>query len=65
LNIEDSSIKPGKIANIAIVDINPENYYKTGDIISKSKNSAFLNQALRGEIMFTISNGKIMFVNDK
>jgi dihydroorotase len=65
LNIEDSSIKPGKIANISIVDINSEKLYKTGDIISKSKNSAFLNQTLKGEIKFTISNGKIMFVNDK
>ena len=65
LNIEKPSIKPGIIANIAIIDINPENFYKTADIISKSKNSAFINQALKGEIMFTISNGKIMFVNDK
>ena len=65
LNIEDSSIKPGKIANIAIIDIDSENIYKTADIISKSKNSAFLNQVLKGEIMYTISNGKIMFINDK
>ncbi len=65
LNTQDSSLKTGKIANIAIVDINKQNIYKTGSIISKSKNSAFLNQSLKGEIMFTISNGRIMFVNDK
>ena len=64
LNTQDSSLKIGKIANIAIVDINAQNIYKTGSIISKSKNCAFLNQSLKGEIMFTISNGRIMFVND-
>lgn len=65
LNIEDTSIKAGKIANISIIDIDSENIYKTADIVSKSKNSAFLNQALKGEIRYTISNGKIMFINDK
>jgi dihydroorotase len=65
LNIEDTSIKTGKIANVAIVDIESESIYKTSDIISKSKNSTFLNQALKGEIRYTVSNGKIMFINDK
>ena len=64
LNIEDSLIKAGKIANIAIIDIDCESIYNTADIISKSKNSAFLKQTLKGEIMYTISNGKIMFTNE-
>jgi dihydroorotase len=65
LNTDNALIKTGNIANIAIFDIESEKTYKTNDIISKSKNSAFLNQALKGEIRYTISNGKIMFVNDK
>ena len=64
LNIENSSIEPGKIANISIVDINCEDTYKLNDIISKSKNSSFLNQNLKGEIKYTIANGKIMFINN-
>lgn len=65
LNIRDSLIEAGKIANIAIVDIDRESIYDTSDIISKSKNSAFLKQSLKGEVIYTISNGKIMFSNEK
>ncbi|MHB1346816.1 MAG: dihydroorotase [Candidatus Humimicrobiaceae bacterium] len=65
LNIRDPLIEAGKIANIAIVDIGCEGIYNTSDIISKSKNSAFLKQSLKGEIIYTISNGKIMFRNEK
>ncbi|MCL6087101.1 MAG: amidohydrolase family protein, partial [Actinobacteria bacterium] len=64
LNIENTSIEPGKIANISIVDINCEDTYKLNDIISKSKNSSFINQNLKGEIKYTIANGKIMFINN-
>ena len=65
LNLQDPVIEAGKIANIAIVDIDCESIYNTSDIISKSKNSAFLKQSLKGEIVYTISNGKIMFSNEK
>jgi len=65
LNIEDTLIKTGNIANIAIIDIGSESIYGEDDIISKSKNSAFLKQPLKGEIRYTISNGKAVFINDK
>jgi dihydroorotase len=64
LNIENTNIEKGKIANISIVDINTENTYKIKDIVSKSKNSTFLNQNLKGEIKYTIVNGKLMFINE-
>ncbi|MCX6384950.1 MAG: dihydroorotase [Actinobacteria bacterium] len=64
LNIEGGAIETGRIANISIIDTSCENIYKSDDIISRSKNSSFLGQNLKGEIKYTIANGKVMFINN-
>ncbi|MCL4377883.1 MAG: dihydroorotase [Actinobacteria bacterium] len=63
LNVECGKIETGRIANITIVDIESENIYKSQDIMSMSKNSSFLGQKLKGEIRYTIVNGRVGFSN--
>jgi dihydroorotase len=63
LNTNLGSIKENELANISIVDLNLEDTYKKDLIVSKSKNSAFIGINLKGEIIYTISNGRLMYSN--
>jgi dihydroorotase len=57
-------IKEGHTANICIVDIGCLRKYTKDMIVSKSKNSAFLGANLYGEIIYTIANGNLRFINE-
>jgi dihydroorotase len=61
LGISDEKIKVGEIANITVLDIEKEEEVKKENIISKSKNSAFIGQRLRGKVICTISRGKLVY----
>jgi len=63
LNIDAGKIEKGKTANITIIDNQAEKSIKREDFISKSKNSAFIGQKLSGKIVYTISKGKLAYVN--
>jgi dihydroorotase len=63
LNIDAGKIEKGKTANITIIDTEAEKSIKREDFISKSKNSAFIGQKLSGKIVYTISKGKLAYVN--
>lgn len=63
LNIDAGRIEKGKTANITIIDTEAEKSIKREDFISKSKNSAFIGQKLSGKIVYTISKGKLAYVN--
>lgn len=63
LNIEEGSIKIGKSANITIIDPNKSGILRKEDIVSKSKNSPFMGKNLYGEIIYTISEGRLVFEN--
>ena len=57
LKVKGGVIKEGEPADITIADPNAEITYTEGDIHSKSKNSPFLNQKLKGCVKATIMDG--------
>lgn len=61
LKVKENLIKPGEIANICIADINHREKYSKAKIVSRSKNSSFLDTVLQGEIYYTLVNGKLRF----
>ncbi len=63
MGAEKNNIKEGRQANMSIVDINCHEKYTKEMIFSKSKNSAFLNENLYGEVIYTIVNGCLRFIN--
>lgn len=57
--LERGEISQGKIADLAIIDLESE--YKIDKYKSKSSNTPFKDKTLRGEVLYTISEGKIVF----
>jgi len=63
LGIDAGKIEVGKTANITVIDTNAEEEIKRESFVSKSKNSAFIRQKLKGKIICTISKGKLAYMN--
>ncbi|HEY4696373.1 MAG TPA: dihydroorotase [Candidatus Hydromicrobium sp.] len=61
LGIDAGKIEMGKTANITVIDTEAEEEIKRESFISKSKNSAFIGQKLKGKIVCTISKGKLVY----
>ncbi|MDX2196500.1 MAG: dihydroorotase [Cytophagales bacterium] len=62
LAINDDTIQIGNIANITVFDTTSAWKYDENKIASKSRNSPFLNQELRGSV-HAIYNNKILYEN--
>lgn len=63
LNIKVPAINVGNKADIAVIDLEKNKKIKKEDFYSKSKNSAFIGQNLYGEVVYTINNGRLEFIN--
>lgn len=61
LKIDRGVIEEGKIADITIFDPNEEYVYTKDKIVSKAKNSPFIDRKLKGKVKYTIVNGKIAY----
>lgn len=61
LGIDRGVIEEGKIADITVFDPNKEYVYTKESIVSKSKNTPFIGKKLKGEVRYTIVNGKIVY----
>lgn len=61
LGIDAGKIEVGKDASITVIDTEAEEEIKKESFISKSKNSAFIGQKLKGKIVCTISKGKLVY----
>lgn len=61
LNLKAPEIKVGNRADIAIIDLGKNKNIKKEDFCSKSKNSAFIGQNLYGEVIYTISDGRLAY----
>ncbi|MDD5560878.1 MAG: dihydroorotase [Candidatus Omnitrophica bacterium] len=61
LGIERGSLSQGGPADVAIVSGGKEWQVKKDELLSKSKNSAFLGRTLKGTVDYTICNGKIVY----
>lgn len=57
--LEGGEIKEGKIADLAIIDLKSE--YKIDKFKSKSSNTPFKDKTLKGEVLYTISEGKLVY----
>lgn len=63
LGIDRGTIEVEKIADITIFDPNKEYVYEENDIVSKSKNTPYIGKKLKGQVQYTIVNGKIVYKN--
>ncbi|MEN6444744.1 MAG: dihydroorotase [Candidatus Cloacimonas sp.] len=61
LNLPGGVLAEGKIADLTIIDLEQETLFSVENILSKSKNTPWLNQFLPGRVMFTICNGNITY----
>lgn len=63
LNIDKGILEEGKTADITIFNPNEEYVYTKDMIVSKSKNSPFIDKKLKGKVKFTIVNGNIVYTD--
>lgn len=61
LDLDRGEIKVGKVADICVFDPNKEYVYTEDMIVSKSKNTPFIGKRLKGQVRYTIVNGKVVF----
>lgn len=61
LGIDKGSLKPGKIADITIIDPNATYKIDVNSFLSKGKNTPFHGRLVKGKVMATVVNGKIVY----
>lgn len=61
LKIDRGTIEEGKIADLTIFDPNERYVYSKDKIVSKAKNSPFIDQELKGKVKYTLVGGKIVY----
>ena len=61
LGIDRGTIEKGKIADITIFNPNEQYVYTEEMIVSKSKNTPYIGKKLKGQVKYTIVNGKIVY----
>lgn len=64
LGIDKGVLSHGKDADIVIFSPEKEWLVKKGEIVSKSKNSPFLNRKLKGVVRYTILAGKVVYESE-
>ena len=60
-NLPKRDLKEGMIADIAIIDIENEHKYTKEEILSKGKNSPFIDKTYYGFNKYTLVNGEIVY----
>ena len=65
LKIDRGTIEVGKIADLAIFDPNEQYIYTKEMVVSKSKNSPFIDKKLKGKVKYTIVSGQIVYQDKK
>lgn len=63
LKIDKGTIEIGKIADITIFDPNEKYTYLEENIVSKSKNSPYIGEELKGKVKYTLVGGKLVYGN--
>lgn len=63
LKIDRGSIEVGKVADITIFNPNEEYVYTKEMIVSKAKNSPFIDKKLKGKVKYTLVNGNVVYKN--
>ena len=60
-NLPKRDLKEGMIADIVVLDTENEYQYTENEILSKGKNSPFINQSYFGFTKYTFVNGKLVY----
>jgi len=63
LGIDKGQIAEGKTADITIFDPEIEYTYEKESIVSKSKNTPWIGKKLKGQVVYTIVDGKMVYQN--
>lgn len=61
LNLNCGTIEKGKDADITIADLDADIMFTPENMVSKSNNTPYLNKTLKGKIVKTICNGKVVY----
>lgn len=61
LKIDRGEIAEGKVADITIFDPNREYVFLKEKIVSKSKNTPWINKKLKGQVRYTIVSGRVVY----
>ena len=61
LKIDRGDISEGKISDITIFDKDQEYIYPKEDIVSKSKNTPFIGEKIKGRVKYTIVSGNVVY----
>ena len=61
LGLDKGTLSVGACADIVILDAQKEWLVEKNGLVSKSKNSAFLNKKLKGVVEYTLLSGKITY----
>ena len=61
LKLDRGELAVGKIADITIFNKDQEYIYEEEDIVSKSKNSPYIGEKLKGRVKYTIVSGKVVY----
>ncbi len=61
LGLDKGVIAEGKVADLTIFDPNKEYVYKKEQIVSKSKNTPWIGKKLKGQVIYTVVNGRIVY----
>ena len=61
LGIDRGVIEEGKVADITVFDPNKEYIYTEEMIVSKSKNTPYIGKTLKGQVIYTIVNGNVVY----
>lgn len=61
LGLDRGDLSPGKWADLVVIDVEKSFQVKAEDFLSKGKNSPFIGCEVFGEILYTISDGEIIW----
>ena len=61
LGIDRGEIAEGKVADLTIFDPNREYVFLRENIVSKSKNTPWINKKLKGQVRYTVVSGRVVY----
>lgn len=59
------TLKEGSVADLVVADINEEYVIDSDKFLSKGKNTPFNGKKVRGKVLYTLCNGKVVFKEEK
>ena len=55
------TLKEGSVADLVIADIDQEYVIDSDKFLSKGKNTPFNGKKVRGKVLYTLCNGKVVY----